>query len=116
MQNTLAYLLASMVLLTSACTMHRIDIQQGNIITPDMIQELKIGMSKAEVRFLMGTPLIIDAFNEDRWVYLYSMQPGKGPSEKHHLIVEFEQDKLVNFEGTALSMPSRGSPAQAPDS
>ncbi len=115
MKITLARLLAVALLLPlGACTMHRIDIQQGNIITPEMIQELKLGMSKAQVQFIMGTPLIIDVFNDNRWVYLYSMQPGKGPGEKRHLIVEFDEDKVVNLEGIDLSTPQRGDTLQAP--
>ncbi len=113
MKITFTRLLAAVVLLSpGACTMHRIDIQQGNIITPEMVQELKLGMSKAQVQLVMGTPLIIDVFNDDRWVYLYSMQPGKGPGERRHLIVEFDEDKVVDMEVTGLSAPQRGDTLQ----
>ena len=90
------YLIAA-VLLLSACTMHRIDIQQGNIITPEMIQELKVGMSREQVQFIMGTPLIVDAFDNDRWIYLYSMKSGKKPLERRHVIVEFTDNKVARF-------------------
>ncbi len=96
MKKSSPYLFAA-VLLLSACTMHRIDIQQGNIITPEMLQEIKVGMNREQVQRLMGTPLIIDAFNNDRWIYLYSMQSTKKPPERRHVIIEFKDDKVARF-------------------
>jgi outer membrane protein assembly factor BamE len=55
---------------------HRISIQQGNIISPDMINKLEIGMSKRQVEYILGTPLVRDSFNPDQWVYLYSFEHG----------------------------------------
>ncbi|HFD91830.1 MAG TPA: outer membrane protein assembly factor BamE [Gammaproteobacteria bacterium] len=83
--------------LLAACSIHRIDIQQGNIVTPEMVQTLKVGMSKEQVRFVMGTPLIIDAFNPDRWIYYYSMKSREQPLERRHVIVEFQDGKVSNF-------------------
>ncbi|RKZ36171.1 MAG: outer membrane protein assembly factor BamE, partial [Gammaproteobacteria bacterium] len=71
-------------LLLAACAqqtipgVYRIDIQQGNVVTQDMLDRLETGMEKRKVRYLLGTPLIIDTFNSGRWDYLYSFQPGGG--------------------------------------
>ena len=57
---------------------YKISIPQGNIITQDMIDQLRPGMSKRQVMFVMGTPLIRDPYNQDRWDYVYNFQPGGG--------------------------------------
>ena len=55
------------------------DIQQGNVVTQEEINKLEPGMSKAQVRYLLGTPLLVDVFHQDRWDYIYSMQEGRDP-------------------------------------
>ena len=57
---------------------YKIAIPQGNIITQDMVDQLRPGMSKRQVIFVMGTPLVRDPFFQDRWDYVYSFQPGGG--------------------------------------
>lgn len=68
---------------------YRIPIQQGNLITQEMINELKPGMTKRQVRFLLGTPLLVDTFHENRWDYLYSNRPGSTSTS-----AEVEQKRL----------------------
>ena len=58
---------------------YKIDIQQGNVITQEMVDQLRPGMTRAQVQYVMGTPLLEDTFNKDRWDYVYSMQPGSEP-------------------------------------
>ena len=55
---------------------YRQDIHQGNVVTQEMVDQLRPGMSQRQVAFVMGSPLLIDPFHEDRWDYLYSNQPG----------------------------------------
>ena len=57
---------------------YKIDIQQGNVVTQDMIDQLRPGMTRRQVRFIMGNPLLVDTFHANRWDYLYSLQPGGG--------------------------------------
>ena len=78
---------------------HRIEIQQGNIIEQDMVDQLKPGMTKAQVRFVLGTPLIADTFNQSRWDYYYSIVDGEGKKTTEQFSVFFEDDKLQSFEG-----------------
>src|SRR5690606_17744119 len=54
---------------------YKIDIQQGNVVTQDMINQLRPGMTRRQVRFIMGNPMITDTFHPNRWDYLYSIQP-----------------------------------------
>jgi outer membrane protein assembly factor BamE len=78
---------------------HKFDIQQGNVITQDMIDQLRPGMTKSQVRFVMGTPLISDTFNEDRWDYYYSLSPSNGEEVRERMAIFFENDQLVGFRG-----------------
>lgn len=79
---------------------YRIDIEQGNIVTQDMVDQLRPGMTKRQVRFIMGTPLIQDTFNQHRWDYLYSFQPGGEEREQKTLVVLFDDDdRLASYSG-----------------
>ena len=68
---------------------YRIDVEQGNIITPEMVEQLQQGMTRRQVRFILGTPLIEDTFNEDRWDYRYTLRNGTGHTrrERAHRIL-----------------------------
>lgn len=72
-------------LLLSGCFVYRIDIQQGNEVTEEMISQLSIGMTRREVTQLMGHPLITDPFHKDRWDYYYSLKDGKTGEVREHL-------------------------------
>lgn len=78
---------------------YRIAIPQGNIITQDMVDQLRPGLSKRQVNYIMGTPLVRDTFNQDRWDYLYSIQPGGGERMQEQITLYFEDGELVRFEG-----------------
>ena len=78
---------------------YKISIPQGNIITQEMIDQLRPGMTKRQVIFVMGTPLVRDPFNQDRWDYVYNFQPGGGIRGQERLSVFFVEDALVNFTG-----------------
>ncbi len=78
---------------------YRIDIQQGNIITQDMIDKLRPGMTRNQVRFVLGNPLLEDSFEQNRWDYVYSIQKGNKPREQQTLTILFEGDSLIGFSG-----------------
>lgn len=86
---------------------YRIDIPQGNIITQDMIDQLRPGLTKRQVNFILGTPLIRDTFDQDRWDYVYSYQPGGGERLQERLAVFFEDGALVRFEGDFTQSPGK---------
>jgi outer membrane protein assembly factor BamE len=75
------------------------DIQQGNIVTPEMVAELKTGMSKRQVRFVLGTPTLIDVFHQDRWDYTFSLKQRNLPAEIKHFSVFFVDDSLDRYAG-----------------
>jgi len=87
----------------SACSgpipgLYRIPIQQGNVITVEMLQELKIGMDKRKVSFILGTPLVIDAFHLDRWDYFYSYEAGNGDRVQQRASLFFENEQLTRID------------------
>jgi outer membrane protein assembly factor BamE len=100
-----------LVLLVSGCknvpllptvTPYKMDIQQGNVVTQEMVQKLQPGMSRSQVRFLLGTPLIVDPFRVDRWDYVYLYKKGDQPAEQRRLIVIFKDDKLLRTDGDQM--------------
>lgn len=78
---------------------HKIPIQQGNAVTQEMVNKLKPDMTKRQVLYILGTPLIIDPFNPDQWHYNYKIQRGVKVITRYRFSVHFENDKLVSFTG-----------------
>jgi outer membrane protein assembly factor BamE len=78
---------------------YRIDVEQGNIVTQEMVDQLKPGMSRRQVRFILGTPLIEDPFNPDRWDYPYVKRNGLTVLSESRLTVFFDGDSLVKYDG-----------------
>ena len=109
---------------------YRIDIQQGNLVTQDMVEKLKPGMSRSQVRFALGTPLVTDVFHDDRWDYIYRYEKGGKLVENRRIVAVFDGDKLVRIEGDVVpgkpkpavrsapaapnAAPAPGTPAAAP--
>jgi outer membrane protein assembly factor BamE len=83
-------------------TPYKIDIQQGNLVTQDMVDKLQPGMSRTQVRFILGTPLVVDAFRNDRWDYVYLFRKGGGETEQRRLVVYFKDDKLLRVDGDPM--------------
>lgn len=88
-------------------TPYKIEIQQGNYVSQDMVSQLKPGMSKEQVRFILGTPLLNDIFHAERWDYVYWREASDGKRESRKLVLHFEEGKLARLEGDAAS-PAAG--------
>ncbi|WP_421684674.1 outer membrane protein assembly factor BamE [Stutzerimonas urumqiensis] len=114
MQKT-KFLLASLTLVglfgLAGCSfpgVYKVDIQQGNVVTQDMIDQLRPGMTRRQVRFIMGSPLITDTFHANRWDYLYSIQPGGGQRLQERVSLQFnEDDQLIGLSGDFMPGVSR---------
>jgi outer membrane protein assembly factor BamE len=87
-------------------TPYRMVIQQGNFISQEMVSQLKPGMTKEQVRFILGTPLVTDIFHADRWDYVFFRETADGKREQRNLSVVFENSKLSRVLGDLL--PSDG--------
>jgi outer membrane protein assembly factor BamE len=81
---------------------YKMDIQQGNYVTQEMVSKLKPGMTRAQVRFILGTPLMVDMFRTDRWDYVYVFQKAGKVTEQRKLTVIFSDDKLLRVEGDVV--------------
>jgi len=90
---------------------YKIDINQGNIIEQDMINQLRPNMSKRQVIYILGSPLLVDAFNKNRWDYIQSEQIGSGDRAQQRIALFFENDHLVHLEG---DLAPENNPAPAP--
>jgi outer membrane protein assembly factor BamE len=114
MQNT-KHLLTSFTLVgllaLAGCSfpgVYKIDIQQGNVVTQDMIDQLRPGMTRRQVRFIMGNPLLVDTFHPNRWDYLYTLQPGGGQRQQERMSIFFNGgDQLVSLSGDFMPGVSR---------
>ena len=92
------------LLLITGCSsipsvLYKLDVQQGNIITQEMVDKLNPGMSKSQVRFVLGTALIDDVFHKNRWDYVYRLVQHGNLVEEYKLTVFFEDDKLIRTVG-----------------
>ena len=83
--------------LVGACTLHRVEIQQGNVIDAETEVKLKPGMTKEQAQFLFGAPLIIDPFHRDRWDYVYYFDQAGKPLQERRVTLFFQGDKIVRI-------------------
>jgi outer membrane protein assembly factor BamE len=83
-----------------ALSVYRMEIQQGNYLTQEMVSKLQAGMTRDQVRFVLGTPLLVDIFHDNRWDYVYRRQRADSREvEERRLSVFFDNDRLVRIEG-----------------
>lgn len=93
-------------LLLSGC-LYRMPIQQGNVLNPDQVKQLEPGMTRSQVMFLLGTPMVPNGFNTDRWDYYYFVDAGRRfKPETKRLVVWFKDEKVDHFEGDAAAAPA----------
>ena len=78
---------------------YRIDIQQGNVVDQEMLDRLETGMEPGKVRFILGTPLLVDPFNQNRWEYIYSLRRGSDEEVRQRVSVYFVDGRLERIEG-----------------
>lgn len=79
-------------------TPYKMDIRQGNFVTAEMRDKLKLGMSRQQVRYVLGTPMVSDAFHGNRWDYIYRLEQHGKVVEEQHLTLYFEGDNLVRID------------------
>jgi outer membrane protein assembly factor BamE len=110
--------LAAALLALSGCSSiyqsigaYRIAIQQGNYVSQEMVSQLKVGMSKEQVRFILGTPLVTDIFHADRWDYVYYLKPqNSNKVERRKLAVIFVDGRLAKLEGDVVPASQAAAP------
>ncbi len=109
-QRPLMLLACTVALTASSGCVYRMAILQGNYLEGRTVDQLQVGMTRAQVRYLLGTPLVADPFDKDRWDYLFYFKFGRTASiDQRHLVVYFKEDKVDKFEKDNV-------PAAAPES
>ncbi|MBK1703508.1 cell envelope protein SmpA [Halochromatium glycolicum] len=91
---------------------YKMTVQQGNIITEQMVNQIELGMNREQVRYVLGTPLLTDMFHTNRWDYIYTIRRGHNPMERKQLTLWFEDDQLVSIEGFAEPDPAAARAAE----
>ncbi|GLX77462.1 hypothetical protein tinsulaeT_08020 [Thalassotalea insulae] len=96
-------LVAAFILSISACSswIYRIDIPQGNYLEQRDVDKLQIGMTKEQVKYVLGSPVVLDAFNQDTWHYVYRFKSGRSTdyNAEKHFVIKFADNKLISAEG-----------------
>lgn len=99
---TLATLICAITLI-AGCSLfpeaYRIDIPQGNLVTEEKVSQVTVGMNRRQVQHILGSPLLVDTFNQNRWDYFYSVDTKKGTTIEHHITITFKNDvvsEIVN--------------------
>jgi outer membrane protein assembly factor BamE len=97
-------LLVAALAVSGCLSVYRLDVPQGNVVTQEMLDLLRPGMTRNQVRFVLGSPLLTDPFHRDRWDYYYALRKGTGEvTESRHLIVYFQDDQLLRIGGDVAS-------------
>lgn len=81
---------------------YRIDVQQGNVVTQEMLAQLEYGMDKKKVEFIMGSPIISDTFHSNRWDYVYTYRDGHQTAEQRRVTLFFRNELLAKVEGDVV--------------
>lgn len=86
----------------------KLDIQQGNVVTSKMLLQLRPGMTRSQVKFIMGTPLVVDSFHPNRWDYFYQMRQAGKVIEQRRVILDFENELLARVRGDVVPQGTPG--------
>ena len=94
---------------------YKADIQQGNAISQEMLGKRKPGMTPSQVKFVLGTPLLVDPFHSNRWDYIYRLEKGGKLLEHRRITVVFENEKLKGIEGDVVAEKPAAKPEAKPE-
>ena len=98
--------IAACAVLLAGCV-YKIDIQQGNLLKDKDIDRVQVGMTRSQVQFLLGTPMVADSFHRDRWDYAYYMKRGRSQEvQRRWIIVYFENERVARIERDVELQPS----------
>ena len=101
--------------LFSGCAIYKLDVQQGNVITQEMLDQVELGMTEQKVLFLLGSPMLVDPFHPQRWDYIYRLQPGgEQPSQRRVTLVFNHAKKLQQVAGNVVLSNRPRVPAKQP--
>jgi len=103
LHSTIVFVVALLVL--GGCV-YELDVQQGNKLEPEDVEKVEVGMTRSQVRFLLGTPVVSDVFRDDRWDYLYYFKPGRSSkAERRWIIVWFDGNVVREIQRDVRTQP-----------
>jgi outer membrane protein assembly factor BamE len=106
-RRALTLVVATLVSIAATACVYRPTIQQGNLLQLDEVEQVKVGMTRSQVRYLLGTPMVSDPFQPDRWDYVYTLRIGRDEHvDRAHFVVYFEGDKVSRFEKRSQAQDS----------
>ena len=93
--------------LALAACVYRVDVQQGNLLKDKDILQVEVGMTRSQVQFLLGTPMVSDSFHRDRWDYAYYLRKGRSSDvQRRWVVVYFENDRVSKIDRELTLQPS----------
>jgi outer membrane protein assembly factor BamE len=96
----------------AGCSEYKMEIRQGNLVTPEMREKLKVGMTHTQVRILLGTPLVADPFHPERWDYVYRLEQRGRLVEQQRMTLYFNGDSLARIDDSHMPpLPASAVPA-----
>ena len=108
--------LALLLAVQGACGVgpYKLDVQQGNVVTQEMVSKLRLDMTRSQVKFVLGTPLVASVFRPERWDYYYRSTKGRKAADRRLITLIFEEDKLKRILGDVPEAPGlKAQPAAA---
>jgi outer membrane protein assembly factor BamE len=112
----LAIIITALTLSACSSWVFRYDVPQGNYLEQKSIDKLQVGMTKEQVKFILGSPVVVDPFNHDNWNYVYTLKSGRDSkfNQKKKFILTFVDDKLTAAEGDFTLSDNFNTPFNAP--
>jgi outer membrane protein assembly factor BamE len=92
---------------------YKVEVRQGNLVTPEMLDKIRVGMPAPQVRAILGTPLIQDPFHANRWDYVYSLKQGGQVEDQQRLTLYFDKDNLARIDDSHMPRAPAASGADA---
>jgi len=119
MQIRLILMAGALALNLSACSVvdwlvYKVPVQQGNLVEQKQVDLLRVGMTKSQVNFILGTPLVVDTFDPDRWDYVYHSRVGNEDPAEQRFSVFFKDDKLIAMSGNLKPSTAQNTPKPEP--
>jgi len=110
MKKILILIINTSLLVVTGCSefipAYKIDVQQGNILQKEDVDQIRPGMDQEKISYILGSPSIRDPFHANRWDYVYTLKKGHGKFEKKNITLYFEKNKLVRTEGSVRPDPT----------
>lgn len=104
-------LLAAVMMAAAACAPYKMDIRQGNLVSPEARERLQLGMTRTQVRVLLGEPLVKDPFHPDRWDYVYRLEHRRELVQNQRMTLYFKGDTLVRIDDSHMPPLAASAPA-----